>query len=97
MKINVESIHFKADKELVDFAESKISKLVEKNDSIISIDMSLIFNKSEKIDNKTSELSMKVAKTVLFAKKSSSSFEESIDLVLEAMRRQLKKYKEKKQ
>ena len=46
--------------------------------------------------NKITEIKLLVPGGDLFVKKQSKSFEESTDLAVEALRRQVKKYKEKK-
>jgi putative sigma-54 modulation protein len=96
MSIKVKAVHFKADQKLIEFAEKKVSKLIEKSDSIISADVTFIFEKSKKVDNKVVEITMKVSGPDLFSKKESKSFEESIDLAVEALRKQVEKIKEKK-
>ena len=46
--------------------------------------------------NKIAEIKLLVPGQDLFVKKQAKSFEESTDLAVEALRRQVKKYKEKK-
>lgn len=96
MNIKVNAVHFKADQKLVDFAEKKVSKLMSKYDSIISSDVTLVYDKSEKTTNKEAEIKIKISGTELFSKKKSNSFEESIDVALEALRKQAEKAVEKK-
>ena len=95
MKVKVNSIHFAADQKLEDFIQKKVDKLVAYNDSIIEGEVFLRLDKSDSDDNKVTEMKLRVPGKELFAKKQSKSFEQATDEVVEALRRQLKKYKEK--
>lgn len=95
MKVNINSVHFKADKKLVNFIEQKIDKLSTFHDGIIGSDVSLkVTNKTDK-ENKVTEIRLNVKGLDLFAKKQCNTFEEATDQAVEALRRQLKKHKEK--
>lgn len=96
MNINIESIDFKADKKLLDFIEKKVEKLTKFYDGIVSVDVKLRLEKDETKENKIAEIKLNVPQSDLFAKRNSDTFEESVDEVVEALRRQLKKHKEKK-
>jgi putative sigma-54 modulation protein len=50
---------------------------------------------SEDRENKLAEIKVNIPGKELFAKKQSQSFEKSVDEAVEALRRQLKKHKEK--
>lgn len=95
MKVKVNAIHFTADQKLEDFIQKKIDKLVAHNDNIIDGEVFLRLDKSDSDDNKVTEIKLKVPGKELFAKKQCKSFEQATDEVVEALRRQLKKYKEK--
>lgn len=95
MKVNINSVHFRADKKLVNFIEQKIDKLSTFHDGIIGSDVSLkVTNKTDK-ENKVTEIRLNVKGLDLFAKKQCNTFEEATDQAVEALRRQLKKHKEK--
>jgi putative sigma-54 modulation protein len=53
--------------------------------------------KKESKENKMVEIKLNIPGTQLFAKEHSDSFEAAADLAVEALRRQIKKYKEKQQ
>ena len=95
MQVNVQSIHFDADVKLVEFVESKVNKLELFFDHIIEGDVYLRLDKSETNDNKVAEIKMSMPGKDLFAKKQCKSFEEAADSAVEALRRQIKKYKGK--
>jgi putative sigma-54 modulation protein len=97
MNIKVNSVHFTADQKLVDFINKKVSKMDIFFDGIISAEVLLKVDKPETNNNKISEIKLSLPSTTdyLFAKKQADSFEEATDLAIEAIRRQLKKHKEK--
>jgi len=95
MNISIKSIHFTADKKLEDLIQSKISKLTQFHDSIIAADVYLRLEKNQELENKITEIKLDIPGTELFAKKQSNSFEKSTDSTVEALRIQLKKFKEK--
>ncbi len=94
MKVNITSVHFKADKKLEDFVEKKIGKLSNTYDGVLGTNVILRLDNSETKDNKIAEIKVSVKGQELFAKKQSKTFEEATDTAVEALRRQLKKYKE---
>lgn len=95
MKIQVHSIHFDADVKLVDFIQQKVNKLDQYYDGFIGGEVFLRLDKSDVNENKIAEIKLKVPGKELFAKKQCKSFEEATDLAVEALRRQVKKTKEK--
>ena len=95
MDIKVQSIHFEADKKLVDFVEEKVGKLSQFYDKIIGGDVFLKLEASDK-ENKVAEIKIKLPGKDLFAKKQCKSFEEATDEAVEALRRQINKHKSKK-
>jgi putative sigma-54 modulation protein len=95
MKVKVSSLHFTADKKLIDFANEKVSKLEKFYDKIIDSNITFRVDNSEDKENKLAEIKVNIPGKELFAKKQSQSFEKSVDEAVEALRRQLKKHKEK--
>jgi ribosomal subunit interface protein len=89
-------VHFTADQKLVDFVNKKVSKLDTFFDGIINAEVTLKVLKPETANNKVSELKVSIpANGYLFAKKQADTFEEATDLAIDAVRKQLDKYKEK--
>lgn len=98
MNIKINDVHFTADQKLVDFINKKVSKLETFFDGIISAEIVLKVIKPETSNNKEVELKLSIpAKDYLFAKKQADTFEEALDLAIEAVKRQLSKIKEKMQ
>ena len=95
MTTNLQSVHFDADKKLIDFANEKVNKLAHLFEGLISCDIILRLDKASSNDNKVSEIKFHAKGQEFFSKKQSLSFEESIDLTCEALKTQIKKHKEK--
>lgn len=96
MNIKIHTLHFNADKKLEDLIEQKVGKIIQRNEDVISAEVTLRLEKSQDMDNKIAEIKIEIPGNDLFARKQSKSFEEAADIAVEAIRRQLKKYKEKK-
>ncbi len=95
MDTKINAVKFRADQKLIDFIEGKVEKLSQYFDRIISSEVTLKVDADEKPDNKITEIKIVISGDNLFAKKQADSFEEATDLAVEALRRQLKKHKEK--
>ena len=95
MQITVQSIHFDADVKLIEFVEDKTKKLGVFHPSIHKAEIILRLDKNADQENKIAEILLKVPETELFAKKQCKTFEESVDLAVDALKRQIEKNKEK--
>lgn len=95
MKINISSVHFKADKKLEDFLHDRVSKLSQYYDGVIGSEVTLKLDKSSTTDNKIAEIKLLIKGNDLFAKKQSKTFEEAADNAVDALKKQLTRYKEK--
>ena len=95
MDIQVHSVHFTADKKLIEFVNEKVGKLDLFFDNIIASEVFLRLDKSQEGENKIAEIKILIPGKELFAKKQCKSFEEAADLAVEALRKQVSKHKEK--
>ena len=95
MELRVHSIHFDADRKLLEFISKKVDKLTTFDDKLISGEVFLRLDKADDYSNKVAEIKINVPGTELFAKKQCASFEQATDLAVDALRRQIKKHKEK--
>jgi putative sigma-54 modulation protein len=95
MEYNLQSVHFDADIKLIDFIEKKLNKLETFHDKIISADVILKMENNEQIKDKIVEIKLNMPGTVLVSKENCKTFEESVDLVCDALRKQILKFKEK--
>jgi putative sigma-54 modulation protein len=95
MEVQVHSIHFTADKKLIDFIQDKVSKLELFFDNIIVCEVYLRLDKTQEKENKIAEVKLLIPGKTLIAKKQCKTFEEAADLASQALRKQVKKHKEK--
>ena len=95
MDIKIHSIHFDADKKLIDFINSKVKKLIQYSENILGVEVFLRLEKDQNTENKVAEIRLDIPGSDIFAKKKTKSFEESVDNSIEAIKRQISKFKEK--
>ena len=95
MNIQIQCINFVPDKQLKNFVNKKLNKLISIKDSIINADVYLKVEKPETYDNKIVEIKLHASDGGFFAKKQSNTFEESADLASQALRKQIIKHKQK--
>jgi putative sigma-54 modulation protein len=95
MTINIQSVHFDADRKLLGFVNEKVNKLKTYYDGIINSEITLKLDKNSNSQNKIAEIKMLGSGHEFFAKRQCSSFEEATDLACEALKSQVKRYKEK--
>lgn len=94
MKLQVHSIHFDADRKLINYIQKKIDKLETYYDRLVDGEVFLRLN-NEGIENKTVEIKLRVPGNQLFAIEKARSFEAATGLAADALRNQLKKFKTK--
>ena len=96
MKLQIHAVHFDADPKLLDFIQKKVDKLDTFFDRITDGEVFLKLEKgNEKMHLKIVELKVNIPGQTLFAKQTENSFEAAADEAVEAIRRQLKRFKEK--
>ncbi len=98
MEVTIQSIRFDADIKLLEFIQKKLSKLETFFDRILGVEVYLKLEKGQSgnlYDNKTVEIKIKLPGSEIFAKQTSTSFEASTDIALEALKQQIKKHKDK--
>lgn len=96
MTPTIHSVHFDADKKLIDFINKKVDKLDLFNNRLMDAEVFLRLEKdSDERENKLVEIKLKVPGKDLFAAKRAKSFEVAADEAVEALRRQVIRDKEK--
>lgn len=95
MTVKIQSVHFDADKKLLEFIQNRINKLAQLYDGIMQSDVTLRLDKSSDQDNKIAEIRLHVPGNDLFVKKQCKSFEEAVDVGLDALKTQIQRHKEK--
>ena len=96
MKLQMHSVHFDADQKLIDYIQKRIDKLETFYDRIVDGEVILRLDKGGSNLNKLVEVKVNIPRNQLFAKERAKTFESATDLAFEALRRQLKKFKEKR-
>jgi len=97
MEIQIQSIHFKADRKLTGFINEKVEKLNQFFEGIISSEIFLRLDKADNSANKVAEIKIHVPGNEFYVKRQCKTFEESVDTCVQALTKQVKKYKEKSQ
>lgn len=95
MDVNITTVHFSISEDLENFTQKKIAKAIAKHDDVVSANVTMKLTKPETINNKEAEIRVNVPGAELFAKKAADTFEEAVDVSLEAIKRQLQRRKEK--
>lgn len=96
MEINIQSLHFNAQQPLIDFINKKVSKLDQYVEGSVAAQVTLRVVKSEDRTNKEASLKLLLPEGDLFASKQTDTFEESIATAVDAIIKQIGRYKEKK-
>lgn len=95
MDVSINSVHFKADRKLEVFINEKVNKLSTFFDGVLRSEVTLKLDNNESRENKIAEIRLIIPGNDLFARKQSKTFEEATDTAVEALRRQLRKHKDK--
>ena len=95
MEIRIKSIHFDATEKLQEFINKKVEKLQKSYEDIQKVEVQLKVVKPAAALNKTTSLTVTAPGNTLFVEKTCDTFEEGVDLCLDAMKVQLTKFKEK--
>lgn len=95
MEIRIKSIHFDATEKLQEFINKKVEKLQKSYEDIQKVEVQLKVEKPAAALNKTTSLTVTAPGNTLFVEKTCDTFEEGVDLCLDAMKVQLTRFKEK--
>ena len=95
MEIKIQSIHFDTTEKLETFIEKKISKLEKSYEDIQKVEVQLKVVKPATALNKETSITVYVPGQRFFVEKTCDTLEEGVDLVVDAMKVQLTKHKEK--
>ena len=95
MEIRIQTIHFDASQQLEAFVQKKVNKLGKYLDGILTAEVVLKVVKPETAMNKEASVKLGAPNQEFFASKTTDSFEESIDNVIDALEKQVLKFKQK--
>lgn len=97
MEVTIKAIHFEMSDKLEAFVNKKVERLVRRFDYITTVEVNLRLIKPETAMNKEAGIQLCVPGSPdIYASKTANTFEEAVDLTLEALERQLEKNKDKK-
>lgn len=95
MEIKIQAVHFDATEKLQEFVTKKVEKLSKSYDDIKKVEVQLKVVKPATAMNKETSINVSVAGTPVFVEKTCDTFEEGIDLCVDALKVKLTKIKEK--
>jgi putative sigma-54 modulation protein len=95
MNVKINAVGFVADVKLRDLLTDKLDKLNTFFDNIIDTEVFLKLDSNQTVKDKIIELKVHIPGKTLFVSETTKSFEESLDLSIDVMSRQIKKEKEK--
>lgn len=92
MEVKIKAIHFDATEKLEQFITKKVEKLVKHHEEISLVEVTLKVVKPETAMNKEAAIKVEVPQHGdLFASKVADTFEEAVDLAVDAQKKQLEK------
>ncbi len=96
MEVQIKAIHFDMTDKLESFVNKKIDRLVRRFENISQVEVNMRLVKPETAMNKEAGIKLSVpGNPDLYASKTADTFEEAIDLSIEALEKQLEKIKGK--
>ena len=96
MNISIQTVHFDADKKLLEFVQKKLDKLETFHDRITKVEVYLkLESLAHAIKEKVVEIKIHIPKKDCFVKASASTFQTAFDEAFNSITNQLIKKKEK--
>jgi len=92
MRIDIQSNHIEVKEDFIEQIKTKVGKLEHFYENIVD---AIVYMREENSTVKEIEIKLTVKDQTLFVKENGTGFQEAFDLALEAMKRQIKKYKDK--
>ena len=96
MTIHTVAPQFKADRKLLAYTEQKLGRLTQVFDRIIDCDVTLRLENTGQVRDKVAEARIHVPGGTLVARETQRTFEAAVDVLSDKMRRQLKRYKQRR-
>ena len=94
MNVQIQSVKFDADKKLIEFVENKMSKLERFADRATGAEVILKLDKDFEKGNKVATITLHMPGEDMVAEHRARAFEEAIDEAIDALKRQIEKFKE---
>ncbi|MBO5875233.1 MAG: ribosome-associated translation inhibitor RaiA [Alistipes sp.] len=93
MNVNIQTVKFDADKRLVEFVEHKLGKMDRFAERSTGADVVLKLDKDFDKGNKVATITLHMPGNDLISEQRAKTFEEAIDLAIDALKRQNEKLK----
>ncbi len=94
MEVKIQSVKFDASKQLLEFVEKKMSRLERFENHSTGVDVTLKLDKDSEKGNKLALVTLHVPGGDIVSEQRARTFEEAVDLALDAVKRQIEKRKE---
>jgi ribosomal subunit interface protein len=91
MVTRIQSVHFDASQQLVEFVEKKVAKLEKLCEGATSLEVAMKLIKPEAANNKEVALRLSTGNGELFASKTSGTFEDALLEAIDAIKVQIEK------
>ena len=95
MNVQIQSVKFDADKRLVEFVEAKMAKLDRFAERSTGAEVILKLDKDPEKGNKIAKITLHMPGEELVACDQAKTFEEALDKAIDALKRQIDKFKGK--
>jgi putative sigma-54 modulation protein len=94
MEVKIQSVKFDASKQLIEFVEKKMSRLERFEGNSTGVGVILKLDKDSEKGNKVALVTLHVPGADIVSEQRARTFEEAVDLALDALKRQIEKRKE---
>ena len=94
MEVKIQSVKFDASKQLIEFVEKKMSRLEKFEGNSTGVDVTLKLDKDNEKGNKLALVTLHVPGGDIVSEQRARTFEEAVDLALDAVKRQIEKRKD---
>jgi putative sigma-54 modulation protein len=91
MEVKIQSVKFDASKQLIEFVEKKMSRLERFEGNSTGVDVTLKLDKDDEKGNKLALVTLHVPGGDIVSEQRARTFEEAVDLALDAVKRQIEK------
>ena len=97
MNVKIQSVHFAADRKLIEYVNRKLEKLSQFTDRVIQVNVFLkLDNVVHAVKDKIAEIRVHIPRHSFFVKSTSKSFEDSFNEAFDSLVVQIKKNKARK-
>ena len=95
MNVQIQSVKFDAGQRLLEFIEKKLAKLDRVAGDATGIDVVLKLEKDSEKGNKIASVALHIPGGDIVTEQQARTFEEAVDLALDAVKRQIEKRKDR--